>query len=247
MFAARDTLLLLLSWHRPLETMLALVTYCCVCLSPGLLLLAPCTVLLHWMTLTHEKRASTPARDVSSPKPTGTFPLPFTSSFFLPMDEASPEYLKNLQNLQNMMGEMSDLYDAVYARVHHFDWSSETEATRLFQGLLLVTAGVACVVALVPFRYLALGGGVSLFIANTRFVKYIVKQMMPQVLVIGQLHLESVMANYEALEQQLENQMAVVEVSLYEHQKTQEAGGDGSVVSCGCVVCVCVCVYVCMC
>lgn len=149
----------------------------------------------------------------------------FATTFFPATDEASPEYLKNMQNLQNMMGEMSDLYDLIASNSHFVDWSSEAETMRVFQGILVSLLLMAIGLWFIPLNLVFLVGGVGMFLLNTRFAKFVVKEMMPQVTEIGQSQMKSAVQWYAQIEKRLDDQANVKEQSLYENQRWWAGSG----------------------
>lgn len=149
----------------------------------------------------------------------------FASALFPAFDEASPEYLKNMQNLQNMMGEMSDLYDLIASNSHFVDWSSEVETMRLFQGALISFGALAIVIWFVPLNVIFLVGGILLFLLNTRFAKFVLKEMLPQVAEIGQSQVNSAVQWYTQVEKRLDDQANIQELSLYENQRWWSGSG----------------------
>ncbi|KAF7723525.1 hypothetical protein EC973_001900 [Apophysomyces ossiformis] len=157
----------------------------------------------------------------------GAFAFSFASALF-PSDESSPEYLRNLQNLQNMMGETSDLYDAVAAQAHLFDWSNEEETLRLLQLLLLSTFVLSISIWFVPLNIVFLVGGISVFLSNTRFVKYVAKELLPSLLEYSQSQMDTVLEKYHDFEQQLQDHDRIQEISLYENQRWRPGRGFAS-------------------
>lgn len=149
----------------------------------------------------------------------------FAAAFFPAFDEASPEYLKNMQNLQNMMGEMSDLYDLCASNAHHFDWSSEADTMRIFQGALISLALLCLGIWFVPLNIIFLVGGIGLFLINTRFAKFVLKEMLPQVAEIGQAQMDSAIQWYTQVEKKLDDQANFKELSLYENQRWWSGSG----------------------
>lgn len=149
----------------------------------------------------------------------------FASALFPAFDEASPEYLKNMQNLQNMMGEMSDLYDLIASNSHFVDWSSEAETMRLFQAALVSFGALAIAIWFIPLNVIFLVGGISLFLLNTRFAKFVLKEMLPQVAEIGQSQVNSAVQWYTQVEKRLDDQANIQELSLYENQRWWSGSG----------------------
>lgn len=139
--------------------------------------------------------------------------------FFPAFDESSPEYLRNMQNLQNMMGEMSDIYDLIASNAHHVDWSSEGKTMRIFQATLVSFTILIFTIWLVPLNILCLIAGVSVFTLNTRFAKYLIKELMPQLVELSQSRLNHALEWYLQLEKRLDDQTNVQEMSLYENQR----------------------------
>jgi hypothetical protein len=130
-----------------------------------------------------------------------------------------------MQNLQNMMGEMSDLYDLVASNSHYVDWSSEAETMRIFQAALISMVLMAIGLCFVPLNLIFLVGGVGMFLLNTRFAKFVIKEMMPQIAEIGQSQMNSALQWYTQVENRLDNQANVQEQSLYENQRWWSGSG----------------------
>lgn len=258
MFTFRDQVILLLSWHKPIDTAAALLVYCLICkslfslyslfylftfyvkgLHPKLILFVPHMILIQIIVSGYTKRFGNnkkeetpnhpppqPKKSVSTSSATTTSRFHFASAF-LPatFDENSPEYLKNMQNLQNMMGEMSDLYDLIASHSHFVDWSSETETMRVFQAVLVSLVLLSFIVFFIPLNLLFLAGGVSMFLLNTRFAKFILKEMLPQLTDIGQSQLSAVIQWYTQIEKKLDDQANLRELSLYENQRWWSGSG----------------------
>lgn len=147
-------------------------------------------------------------------------------------DESSPEYGRNLQNMQNMMGETSDLYDLVQSTGHYFDWSDEETSLRLLQGVLLSMVGVSAAVYFIPFHLICLGGGVTMFMINTRFAKYLVKELTPMLTQLNQQILPWVIQQNEKIETYIQEHDRIQDISLYENQRwSNEASAFTSHVS----------------
>jgi hypothetical protein len=213
----------------------------CQGLHPKLILFVPHAILIQVMTSAYTKRfASVTTTDQTSvkehpPQPkrsssattttSSSSRFSFATAFFPATDEASPEYLKNMQNLQNMMGEMSDLYDLIASNGHYVDWSSETETMRVFQGTLVSLALMAIGLWFIPLNLVFLVGGVGMFLLNTRFAKFVIKEMLPQVAEIGQSHVNSAVQWYTQVEKRLDDQANVQEQSLYENQRWWSGSG----------------------
>ncbi|CAO3662788.1 unnamed protein product [Rhizopus stolonifer] len=213
MFTFRDNVLLLLSWDKPTDTMAALFIYCLLCLYPKMLLLLPHLLFINILITGYNKRYQPPEQATQR------------HAFFPAFDESSPEYLRNMQNLQNMMGEMSDLYDLVASNAHHVDWSSEGKTMRLFQATLISLLALLFTLWLIPLNMLILVAGVNIFLLNTRFTKYVLKELMPQLIHVGQSQLDGVLQWYLQLEKKLNDQTNIQELSLYENQRWWSGSG----------------------
>ncbi|CEI90467.1 hypothetical protein RMCBS344292_04792 [Rhizopus microsporus] len=209
MFTFRDNVILLLSWDKPMDTLAALFIYCLLCLYPRLLLLIPHVIFLNILVTGYNKRYQ--QHQQQNAKRFG--------HFFPAFDESSPEYLRNMQNLQNMMGEMSDIYDLIASNAHYVDWSSEGKTMRIFQATLVSFTILIFTIWLVPLNILCLIAGVSVFTLNTRFAKYLIKELMPQLVKLSQSHLNHALEWYLQLEKRLDDQTNVQEMSLYENQR----------------------------
>ncbi|KAI7875153.1 hypothetical protein K492DRAFT_136830 [Lichtheimia hyalospora FSU 10163] len=212
MFAFRDAVLLLLSWDKPLDTMVAMVGYIIVCMYPRLLLLAPHAILLHLLLTSYQKQ-----QDLLKIR-----------------REGSPEYLRNMQNLQNMMGEISHLYDTASAYQHYIDWSDEKLTLSILQATLASAVALGVIVWWIPLRLCALVGGCSLFLANTRFAKYCWRELGPDAMIYAQEMFHGASNSYTERQQHQQplkhvqqsqeqgtgqNNDEQVQVSLYENQR----------------------------
>lgn len=169
--------------------------------------------------------SSTTSSNTSTSKPISSSRFSFATSLFPAFDEASPEYLKNMQNLQNMMGEMSDLYDLCASNAHHFDWSSEADTMRIFQAALISLIVLCIGIWFIPLNIVFLVAGIVMFLLNTRFAKFVMKEMLPQVTEIGQSQMDSAVQWYTQVEKRLDDQANFKELSLYENQRWWSGSG----------------------
>ncbi|KAI8140449.1 integral peroxisomal membrane peroxin-domain-containing protein [Fennellomyces sp. T-0311] len=208
MFSFRDSVLLLLSWEKPLDTCVAMALYCMICFHPKILFLAPQVILLNIIIGAYSKRHESHPAGTANAAP-----------------ENSPEYLRNMQNLQNMMGEVSDAYDAVASNLHFVDWSSEATTWLVLQLVLLSTVGIVVMLWFVPLHLLFLSGGISLFMSNTRFAKYCVREFSPYLIQYGKARLQVASQWYTEFEKQVDEQERVREVSLFENQRWWSESG----------------------
>ncbi|CAG8485975.1 12974_t:CDS:2 [Funneliformis mosseae] len=93
--------------------------------------------------------------------------------------ENSVDYLKNMQNIQNLMGMISDGYDAFVPLLKHVDWSNGYETLKITQFVIVVLTFLSLSVWIVPWRYIFIVVGLSTFIANTQFVKALIRELSP--------------------------------------------------------------------
>ncbi|CAO3677942.1 unnamed protein product [Rhizopus stolonifer] len=178
-FGFRDWMMILLSWEKPLDTWLSLVSYCFVCLYPRLILFIPQLLLIYIILSNYSKRKRKPISEKADPY--------FTSQ----TEENSPEYLRNLQNIQNSMKDVSDAYDWIVAQSSYIDWSSEPQTAHILQCLVILLLITGPLALLVSLRALFLSIGISFFISQTRFSKYMIKELTPYLLQTAQRHLHS--------------------------------------------------------
>ncbi|KAI7907199.1 integral peroxisomal membrane peroxin-domain-containing protein [Cokeromyces recurvatus] len=141
------------------------------------------------------------------------------STLFQPASDESPEYLRNLQNLQNTMGEFSDIYDWIVEKSDYFNWSSETKTIRILQLILFQSFVFGFVLYCVPINYLFLFFGLIVYGLNTRFAKYVIKETKPYMIQFGKKNAKALMDWYIELEDQLEQQELLKEISVFENQK----------------------------
>jgi hypothetical protein len=173
-----------------------------------------------------EKSKSTsskkPLEEKRSPVATETLPSSFVfnlSTLFQPATDESPEYLKNLRNIQNMMGEFNELYDWIILQSKHFNWSSDLETMRILQAILASSTLLAFILYVVPINMIFLFSGLIVYGVNTRFSKYMLKELQPYMMQSGKRKVEGLKEWYMALESRLENQEHLQEISVYENQR----------------------------
>lgn len=147
------------------------------------------------------------------------------TSVLFAADDTSPEYLSNLKNLQNMMGEFSDAYDLAMSKASHFDWSSETQTMYLLQATLISMFGLAVSIWIVPWRFVFMFGGLSVFLLNTKFVQLVLRDMGPDLAKHSESILKVLGAWYRSLEETACEQGAIKESSLFENQRWWPGSG----------------------
>ncbi|KAI8971100.1 integral peroxisomal membrane peroxin-domain-containing protein [Pilobolus umbonatus] len=238
MFSFRDSVLLLLSWDRPIDTLAAMLIYCLICLYPKLLLFGPHIVILNIIITayykrygntsnnpgTHSKRPSmATASSTDTAIPNRRFS--FATSLFPTSDESSPEYLRNMQNLQNMMGEMSDLYDMSAASASRVDWSSEAETMHILQMVIIALFAQLILVWLIPLNIVFMILGICVFLTNTRFAKFVMKELVPLMAELKQTNMNPIAHWYTQAEKKLDEKESLRELSLYENQRWWPGSG----------------------
>lgn len=119
------------------------------------------------------------------------------------------QYLKNMQFIQNSMGMFCDAYEDVKKNSKALDWSNEEETIRILKVAVVSMFVVIFVVRVIPFNYLMLLGGVTVFLQNTALFRA-ASTTLPPVLI-----------------KKLQNQVDNVREAIREARKA----GDGSVVT----------------
>ncbi|KAI8340351.1 integral peroxisomal membrane peroxin-domain-containing protein [Choanephora cucurbitarum] len=240
MFTFRDRVILLLNWDKPVESWIALLAYCLLCLYPFLLTLIPQAIVCYIiLTMLVSRQQQQQDKSDTKPTPQPASKLPKVESTAVPQpalgpskfnnlaaaffptafDESSPEYMRNMQNLQNMMGELSDVYDLIASQQYWVDWSDEQRTSSVFQLAVLSCIPTLLLVWCVPFQYLCLMTGMGLFMLNTRFMKFLTKECMPYLTELGQEGYQKFRSYVAQVEHQLDQQEAQKEISLYENQR----------------------------
>lgn len=141
------------------------------------------------------------------------------AKIFQPDSDESPEYLRNLQNIQNTMGEFSDMYDWVMMQSRHFNWSNEIETLRNLQIIMVITGLLGLIVYFTPIKFIFLSFGLSVYAMNTRFSKYMIKELQPYMVQSGKESLQSLESQYMTLEDKYDHEDVVQEISVYENQR----------------------------
>ncbi|KAI7893918.1 integral peroxisomal membrane peroxin-domain-containing protein [Mucor mucedo] len=247
-FTFRDELLLLLSWKNKIDTLVSLIFYCILCIYPKLVLFIPQVIVVYFILSNYPKRRHIPRSPIktdnlkdsnvepeksksASKKPldekrvlgaADSSPSSFVYNFstlFQPATDESPEYLKNLRNIQNMMGEFNEMYDWVMSQSKHFNWTSELETMRILQAILVISSALAFVIYAIPLNMIFLFLGLMLYGVNTRFSKYMLKELQPYMVQSGKRKVAGLKEWYVSLEGKLENQEHLQEISVYENQR----------------------------
>ncbi|CAO3650317.1 unnamed protein product [Cunninghamella blakesleeana] len=155
----------------------------------------------------------------SAPSRRTLFARNIASALFPVFDESAPEYGRNLQNMQNMMGESSDLYDLVTSYSSYFDWSDEEVSLGILQAAFFSMIFISFAVYFVPFHIICLIGGVSMFMMNTRFAKYLMKELGPIFIRLGEQMMPWLQKEGEKTDTFMKEQYRFKEISVYENQR----------------------------
>ncbi|CAG8717197.1 11958_t:CDS:2 [Funneliformis caledonium] len=170
----------LIMWKNTPNTLLAMVIFVYVCLYPQLLILLPLIGMLSILISYFQKRYPDGPNMDEIGKDCGKkgFCNSKHTDPYLP-PENSVDYLKNMQNIQNLMGMISDGYDAFVPLLKHVDWSNGYETLKITQFVIVVLTFLSLSVWIVPWRYIFIVVGLSTFIANTQFVKALIRELSP--------------------------------------------------------------------
>ncbi|TPX60999.1 hypothetical protein SpCBS45565_g07362 [Spizellomyces sp. 'palustris'] len=185
----QDDVTEVLTWQNPPKTIIVMVTYIFLCIYPTLLIVAPQMLLIYIIMRNYYKKTK---KEVVGRKTSGNV-----------------QYLKNMQFIQNSMGMFCDGYEDVKKNSKALDWSNEEETIRLLKLAVASMFGVIFVVRVIPFNYLMLLGGVSVFLQNTALFRA-ASTTLPPVLI-----------------KKLQNQVDNIREAIREARRT----GDGSVVT----------------
>ncbi|KAI9469842.1 MAG: integral peroxisomal membrane peroxin-domain-containing protein [Benjaminiella poitrasii] len=227
-FAFRDELLMLLSWENPINTFASLIVYCIICLYPKLLFFAPQALLVYFIIVNYPKRKlNTPSfsnvadkKEISKNDKGNASLFSFNfSTLFQPACDESPEYLRNLQNIQNTMGEFCDIYDWIIEQMYYFNWSDEMRTIHVLQLILFLSFLLGFTLYIVPLNYIFLSFGLLVYGINTRFAKYIIRETRPYLIQFGEKNMKVLMDWYAELENKLEQQTLLEEISVFENQR----------------------------
>ncbi|KAI8905867.1 integral peroxisomal membrane peroxin-domain-containing protein [Gorgonomyces haynaldii] len=158
------TLIKLVTWHNPANTLLFLACYIILCTNPFLIPVFPQLVLLYLIAKFYHYRAEA----IISGKPLPEPHVPGTPPKIVMTNQ---EMVENLQQIQNTMGAVSDAYDAGYNLYKLLDWSTPEKTIQLAQFLLASMFGTWITLYFIRWNYVLLIGGVGLFVANTAVFK----------------------------------------------------------------------------
>ncbi|CAG8527996.1 15660_t:CDS:2 [Acaulospora colombiana] len=215
-FAIQDAVEDIIMWKSSSNTLLAMVIYVYICLYPKLLFLIPPVILLAILIYYYEKRYPNGLPTMKNGKH-GRMRFRKSKHYdpYLP-PENSVDYLKNMQNIQNLMGLISEGYDAVVPLLKHVDWSNEYETLIITQAVTVLTVVLCLTVWIVPWSYIFIAVGLCVFIANTQFMKALMKEMSPFLLQHGKLIVERCKQYFNTLddEQDDDNGRREAEVSI---------------------------------
>jgi len=242
-FAFRDEMVLLLTWHDRIDTFISLIIYCLLCVYPKLLFILPELILISIVLFQYSgrrgkvekhrqpvKKVEVCSLDTTNNKKKSTDGSIFSfdiTNLFQPSSEVSPEYLRNFQNIQNLMGEFVDTYDWITAYFNQYNGSSESEVSVLLLQLLLITITLSILVYLIPIKAIFLTLGISVYVSNTQFIKCMIRQLKPYVVQSTQRKVECIRVGYHALEDRCQQLDSHKEVSVYQNEGWSEDGYGG--------------------
>ncbi|KAG9303685.1 hypothetical protein G9A89_018582 [Geosiphon pyriformis] len=221
-FALQDSVENLILWKNSANTLLAMVIYVYICIYPHLMILLPLVGLLSLLISFYHKRfPKGPAQKLHGKH--WKKHRKRQSDPFLPA-ENSVDYLKNMQNIQNMMGMISDAYDALIPVLKHLDWSNEEECLRITQIAVLTLALLTGTVWFIPWRKVFIVFGLSIFVANNKFVKVLLKETSPLLFQRIKIML-ALWSKSLTLEEEDELEQDEITISVFENQRWWT--GDG--------------------
>ncbi|GAA99419.1 hypothetical protein E5Q_06116 [Mixia osmundae IAM 14324] len=158
-FYVQDGVESIIRWEDPIKTVFCGCCWVVLCLHPMLLLLLPNVIIITILLVTHQKRyPPQPIAASLNERPTKVSDKPMNDG---PPSQGSIDYLQNLQNIQGMMGRISDLTDAGRQAVPYLDWSNERLTMVILQVAILSGIGMASIMYYVPWKYVALVGGIA--------------------------------------------------------------------------------------
>jgi hypothetical protein len=159
-----ETIIKLLTWQSVPNTLMFLLCYVLVCLHPILIPIIPQIVLIYLMIKFYHYRADHIMNGRSLPRPHIIGQPPKLSP-------STAELKAAFQNIQNTMAKVSDAYDAGYNLYRMIDWSDPDLTQDVLMKTVISMVGTLIVVSLIPINYIALVGGVGVFVANTAIFK----------------------------------------------------------------------------
>ncbi|CAG8484154.1 1231_t:CDS:2 [Acaulospora morrowiae] len=189
-FAIQGAVEDIVMWKNPSNTLLTMVIYVYICLYPKLLFLIPPVGLLAVLIYYYEKKYPNGLQTMKRGQHgRRRFHKSKHHDPYLP-PENSVDYLKNMQNIQNLMGLISEGYDAVVPLLKHVDWSNEYETLVITQGVIVLMTILCLTVWIIPWSYIFIVAGLGIFIANTQFMKALMKETSPFLMQHGKLMIE---------------------------------------------------------
>ncbi|PKC14405.1 hypothetical protein RhiirA5_284342, partial [Rhizophagus irregularis] len=196
-FELQDAVEDIIMWKNTPNTLLAMVIYVYICLYPQLLILLPFVGLFSVLFSYYQKRFPDEQYMNINGRNGGKKRFKRSNRVddpYLP-PENSVDYLKNMQNIQNLMGMISDGYDSFIPLLKHVDWSNEYETLKITQIIIVTLSILSLTVWLVPWRYILVVAGLNVFIANTQFVKALIKEISPVLIQRGRTLTQSLVSS----------------------------------------------------
>jgi hypothetical protein len=205
-----ETIIKLLTWQSVPNTLMFLLSYILVCLHPILIPIIPQIVLIYLMIKFYHYRAD----HIMNGRP---LPRPHIIGQPPKLSPSTAELKAAFQNIQNTMAKVSDAYDAGYNLYRMIDWSDPDLTQDVLMKTVVSMVGTLILVSLIPFNYIALIGGVSVFVANTAIFKAASVTLAPVLVKKFQRRVDRVrLLVKEARETGSE---AVIDVAVFENQR----------------------------
>ncbi|KAH9471904.1 hypothetical protein MJO28_002243 [Puccinia striiformis f. sp. tritici] len=171
-FAVQEAVEAVIAWENPSKTIAFACMWAWLALNPVYFILLPNIVLISILLSTHTQRYPNGTGD-----DLGTDPISGHHILDDPI-EGSPDYVSNLTNIQNLMGDVCYGVDFVKEKVLiYLDWSQPKITLNILHITVLSTIGSTLIVPLIPWRFLLLLGGETVFILNHPYVQVWLAQL----------------------------------------------------------------------
>jgi hypothetical protein len=205
-----ETILKLLTWQSVPNTLMFLLCYTLVCLHPILIPILPQIALLFFIVQFYHQRADLIKNGAPLPQPHVIGQPPKLSP-------SATELKAAFQNIQNTMIKVSDAYDSGYNLYRMIDWSDPQLTQDVLVKTVISLFLTLVVITFIPINYVALVGGISIFVANTAIFKAASVTLTPVLVQKLQKRVDQVRKLVrEAKESGNE---AVIDVAVYENQR----------------------------
>lgn len=118
-----------------------------------------------------------------------------------------------------MMGEFSEMYDWIVAQSIHFNWTSESKTMRMLHLILFSSLVLGIVLYMVPIHLIFLSLGLIMYGLNTQFAKHVLQELKPYLTQFGQQKSNEWVNWYVDVENKLQKQQELEEISVFENQR----------------------------